>query len=430
MVERLTAQRRGIVAAATMFAAVALACAVVGPAALPEVSLLFVAPLAMVGLATGALGGACSAAVAALVVAGTWWAGPGVAGHERPFGALGLVVHIFVLAVTGLAPGFAADERRRRQAADSRWFEMSNDMLVEADLEGYFTRLSDRWEECMGWTKQELMSRPFKEFIHPDDLAATLVRAESLDRSPGEVVNFENRYLAKDGSWHWLLWCARSDHQRKYAVARDITDRKLLEQERKELLERVEAMARTDSLTGLPNRRAWDEQVVRAMSAAHRSGAPLALAIADLDFFKDYNDANGHSAGDRLLVEAARSWSQELRTSDFLARYGGEEFAVLLPGCGRAAAAALLERFRAATPGAQTCSVGVAFWDWQQSAEELVAAADAAMYRAKRAGRDRVELAGQPAPPVPAGRVMGVGPSAAEPEALALGATEVSCSSR
>ena len=134
-------------------------------------------------------------------------------------------------------------------------------MLVEASLDGYFVRLSDQWELTLGWTREELMGRPFKEFIHPDDLEATMVRALALDQQPGEVVDFENRYRAKDGSYRWLLWRARSDHQRKYAVARDITERKRLEQEREDLVDYVEAIARTDQTTGLPNRRAWEEEV-------------------------------------------------------------------------------------------------------------------------------------------------------------------------
>ncbi|MGH9103496.1 MAG: PAS domain S-box protein, partial [Acidimicrobiales bacterium] len=144
------------------------------------------------------------------------------------------------------------DGRSGTGATDTRWFEMSNDMLVEASLDGYFTRVSDRWEQCLGWTKEELTSLPFRELVHPEDLVSTNLHADALEENPGEVVNFENRYRHKDGSYRWLLWCARSDDSRKYAVARDITERKRLEQERDELLRRVQAMAMTDALTGLP----------------------------------------------------------------------------------------------------------------------------------------------------------------------------------
>jgi diguanylate cyclase (GGDEF)-like protein/PAS domain S-box-containing protein len=280
-------------------------------------------------------------------------------------------------------------ERSGHVTPDSRWFEMSNDMLVEASLDGYFTRLSDRWEQCLGWTHEELMSRPFREFIHPDDLEATMVIATSLDAQPDEVVNFENRYRAKDGSWRWLLWSARSDEYRKYAVARDITDRKRLEHEHQDLLAGVQAMARTDSTTGLPNRRSWDEEVPAAIARAQRHGHPLAVALADLDHFKLFNDAHGHPAGDALLTEVAARWRRTLRATDFIARYGGEEFGLLMPDCPPDEAVSLIARLRAATPRGQTASVGIAYWDGSESPGAIVSRADTALYEAKYAGRDR-----------------------------------------
>jgi diguanylate cyclase (GGDEF)-like protein/PAS domain S-box-containing protein len=302
-----------------------------------------------------------------------------------------LVAIVLLGAVlAGVVASVLASKRSRRVTPDTRWFEMSNDMLVEASLDGYFTRLSNRWEESLGWTREELMSRPFREFIHPDDLHATLVIATSLDAQPDEVVNFENRYRAKDGSWRWLLWSARSDEHRKYAVARDITDRKQLEQEHRELLAGVQAMARTDPTTRLPNRRSWDEQVLEAIARAQRHGHSLAVALADLDHFKLFNDEHGHPAGDALLTELASSWRGTLRATDFIARYGGEEFGLLMPDCPPEEAERLVARLRAATPRGQTASVGIAYWDGSESPEAVVSRADEALYAAKYAGRDRV----------------------------------------
>ena len=105
--------------------------------------------------------------------------------------------------------------------------------------------------------------------------------------------------------------------------------------ERAALLDRLERMARTDELTGLTNRRAWDLELARELVRADRDDAPLAIAMLDLDRFKDYNDRLGHQAGDRLLKEAAGAWRGVLRETDLLARYGGEEFAIALPGCDR-----------------------------------------------------------------------------------------------
>ena len=302
-----------------------------------------------------------------------------------------------VVRATGLVLLGAAATRLRQtrssRAVDSRWFDMSNELLVEADLDGHFTRLSPAWEPTLGWTREELMARPFREFIHPDDLATTLPVAHALDSSPGEISELENRYRTKDGSWRWLQWSATSDHRRKYAVARDITDRKQLEQERNELLVQVEALARTDSLTGLPNRRAWDEEVRREIARARRTGHPLTLAMVDLDHFKRFNDAHGHAAGDEMLAEVANSWRRVLRTNDVLARYGGEEFAVLLPGCEHDEAIRLLDRLRAATPQDETCSVGVATCRPDDTAASLGGRADDALYEAKRTGRDRLAVA-------------------------------------
>jgi diguanylate cyclase (GGDEF)-like protein/PAS domain S-box-containing protein len=163
--------------------------------------------------------------------------------------------------------------------------------------------------------------------------------------------------------------------------------------ERSELLSRMETMARTDELTGLPNRRAWEDQLQRELARARRSGERFSIAILDLDHFKDFNDSRGHQAGDELLKDAGAAWPQAVRASDFLARYGGEEFALLLPGCPPACGSDAVERIRSATPRGETCSAGLAAWDGEESAEALVARADAALYEAKRAGRDRIVTA-------------------------------------
>jgi diguanylate cyclase (GGDEF)-like protein len=131
------------------------------------------------------------------------------------------------------------------------------------------------------------------------------------------------------------------------------------------------------------------------MSAAARSGAPLAVAVLDLDRFKDFNDRYGHQTGDRLLKEATAAWRASLRAEHLFARYGGEEFSLLMAGTTRLEATAALERLRAVTPLGQTFSAGLALWDGSESADALFARADEALYEAKRAGRDRVVVWGQ-----------------------------------
>jgi diguanylate cyclase (GGDEF)-like protein len=163
--------------------------------------------------------------------------------------------------------------------------------------------------------------------------------------------------------------------------------------ERVALLSRLEDIARTDELTGLPNRRAWQEQLPVEVMRSMRSREPVCVAMLDLDHFKDYNDRFGHQAGDRLLKQVAGGWSGELRPVDMLARYGGEEFALVLPGVAVDEALAILERLRSRTPEDQRFSAGVAAWDGAESARDLLGRADAALYQAKRQGRDRSTVA-------------------------------------
>jgi diguanylate cyclase (GGDEF)-like protein len=148
-------------------------------------------------------------------------------------------------------------------------------------------------------------------------------------------------------------------------------------------------VARTDALTGLPNRRAWEEELPLELSRARRAGRPLCVAILDLDHFKAFNDNCGHQAGDRLLKETASAWRVQLRDVDFLARYGGEEFGLLLPNCSVEDACEVVERVRAAITEGQTCSAGVASWDGSEPPEALLRRADEALYQAKDRGRDR-----------------------------------------
>jgi diguanylate cyclase (GGDEF)-like protein len=164
--------------------------------------------------------------------------------------------------------------------------------------------------------------------------------------------------------------------------------------ERRRMLESAAAIALTDPLTGLANRRAWEEELRREVARARRNSHRLALVMLDLDHFKQLNDTHGHQAGDTVLAEAAASWRTAVRTTDFLARYGGDEFAMLLPDCPDEYGQTVLERIRTAIPPGCSCSAGIAYWDGQESAEDLLARADAALYEAKRAGRDTAVTAG------------------------------------
>lgn len=165
-------------------------------------------------------------------------------------------------------------------------------------------------------------------------------------------------------------------------------------EERHALLRRLESLALTDQLTGLPNRRAWEDTLDRELARAARDGLPVCVAVLDVDGFKRYNDDRGHLAGDALLHQAAEAWRSELRGGDVLARYGGDEFAALIPGRALDTAVVVLERLRRAAPAGCTCSAGVAMWDGAESATDLFGRADAALYVAKQSGRDQLAAAG------------------------------------
>ena len=177
--------------------------------------------------------------------------------------------------------------------------------------------------------------------------------------------------------------------------------RKRLLRERSEMVER----ALKDALTGLGNRRAFDERIEEETARAERYGTELALVMIDLDDFKEVNDRYGHPMGDELLVHVGHILVATLRAIDIPIRYGGDEFAIILPETGKTEAWVVAEKIRTAlgelklvasdgTRVSTTGSIGIAsFGPAAGSAYALLAAADAALYRAKRRGRDRVELA-------------------------------------
>lgn len=165
----------------------------------------------------------------------------------------------------------------------------------------------------------------------------------------------------------------------------------------KQLIDESKRLARVDELTGLPNRRAVLELAQHEFERTRRTGEPLSLIMVDVDHFKAINDSLGHAAGDALLVTMARLLDGQLRAVDACARFGGEEFLVVLPNTDTQRAAHVAEKLRASLDmppkGAQTgysASLGVATFGADSNLEALIARADAAMYAAKRSGRNCV----------------------------------------
>jgi diguanylate cyclase (GGDEF)-like protein/PAS domain S-box-containing protein len=303
--------------------------------------------------------------------------------------SLGVVMLLITAVVSRQA---RADKRARR------FFELSHDMLCTMDEEGRCREANGAWQRQLGYTPDDLRGKRLLDLTHPDDHERALVEAGGLFKN-GASASLETRVRAKDGSWHWLRTSSTfaPDERLVYARSTDVTELKRVEGEREELLGEVQDLARHDPLTGLPNRRALGEMLPREMARARRSRPPLCVAIVDIDHFKAYNDTHGHLAGDEVLREAAIAWDSALRGEDTIVRFGGEEFLVVLPDTPLEQACEVVERLREATPCEQTCSAGLAAWDFVEDVDDLLSRADKALYLAKAGGRDQLAEAAAPA---------------------------------
>jgi diguanylate cyclase (GGDEF)-like protein/PAS domain S-box-containing protein len=348
------------------------------------VGILFVIPIAIVALDLDWRGGLLAGAFGiAITVVWSQLA-------NQPLTLLGYVTRTAAFLAVGVVIGVMTAQRERGIRDAARWFSMSNDLLCTTSFTGYFVDVNEQWTKLLGYTREELLAQPYEAFVHPDDIERTRETAAGF-AVPSELANFENRYRAKDGSWHWLLWSSRSDGKLVYSAVKDVTARKEQDAERERLLATVAELARTDGLTGVMNGVAWREQLAEELTQSARTGAPTTVLMLDLDHFKAVNDTRGHAGGDRLLKSCTASWQSALRDVDRLGRLGGDEFAVLLPGCGMDQGRLVADRIRAATPGLTTCSIGIARWDGEETDEGLLRRADEALYRAKRHGRDMLE---------------------------------------
>jgi len=158
---------------------------------------------------------------------------------------------------------------------------------------------------------------------------------------------------------------------------------------RAELVGQLAEMARVDAVTGVFNRRVWDEELARGLERARRTGRRCSVALVDLDHFKRYNDTYGHQRGDALLRAAAQAFATRLRGDDLIARFGGDEFALLLHGCDLDRAIDLFGRLQNMLPAGQTFSAGIADSEGREDSSKVLSRADEALYRAKELGRNR-----------------------------------------
>lgn len=300
---------------------------------------------------------------------------------------------------------------RERTAELQAVLEHAQEVYVAVNAAGEIAEWNRQAERTFGWRRDEALGRPLLATIVPPQqrgaYRAFLKRALRAGRAPGAAVleaPLELQALRRDGSVFPVEVRASAlvtgEGTMLCAFLHDISDRKALERLREE-------QALLDTLTGLPNRRALQEMLPRALGRARRNGRPLAVLFLDLDGLKRVNDERGHPAGDELLCQFARRLRTCVRETDTVSRLAGDEFVVVLEGLldaeadARAVGAKIIEAasqpFQLATGRIEVgTSIGLCVHrpGEPSDAEALVAAADHAMYAAKRAGRGRIVRAG------------------------------------
>jgi len=266
-----------------------------------------------------------------------------------------------------------------------------------------------RWAEMLGYTYEEIRhtAQQWSDFVHPDDRERAWASIHDVLAGRHPAHKLEYRMLHKDGTVRWVLDQAKvmqRDRQgkatRMCGTHTDITSRKLMEEE---LLRQANA----DYLTGVYNRRFFMESAEQELARCLRYGQPLSLLMLDADHFKQINDHHGHHAGDEALKQLAGTCLAQLRQVDILGRIGGEEFAILLPATAIAQACQVAERIRQAIAALQlasnqgnygmTISIGISSYQAGDELNSLLKRADAALYQAKEAGRNRVVASQAPA---------------------------------
>ncbi|OPY96697.1 diguanylate cyclase [Bradyrhizobium sacchari] len=289
--------------------------------------------------------------------------------------------------------------------------EGSSDMVTRIGLDERLRYVSPSSVRVVGWRAHQLIGTPALAGVHADDLPQVQALVDAMKSGQKEEVRVTYRNSHRQKGEVWLestMRVTRKDNGRVdgvVAISRDITEHKQLET-------RLETLAIEDSLTGLANRRRFDQRLKEEWARAYRDRSSLSLLMVDVDYFKAYNDEYGHPAGDVCLRVVARILAAEmLRTGDLAARYGGEEFAVLLPNTDAAGCARIGERIReaihreglahASSPLSAyvTVSLGGAAccpaFERTAGAGSLVEAADRALYAAKDTGRDRLMMSGE-----------------------------------
>jgi diguanylate cyclase (GGDEF)-like protein/PAS domain S-box-containing protein len=286
----------------------------------------------------------------------------------------------------------------------------SRDVILLADLDGRHTYVSPAVESMKGWKPGELLNRRLSEQVHPDDREKVEDAVFQL-RHGSDGAILEYRAQKRNGEYIWVESSLRMFRDRRTGIpagilslVRDITERKRNEGLLLEAYRQLEELAVVDALTGVANRRRFDEYLANEWSSSARLQIPISLLLIDADALKQHNDLYGHLRGDDCLKQIAEAATRAAnRPKDLTARFGGDEFAVILPGTDAAGAVEVGCKIKALlkgcgadheenTLGPVTISIGcaTAIPKSGNEAAALIQAADELLYMAKRNGRDQL----------------------------------------
>lgn len=287
--------------------------------------------------------------------------------------------------------------------------ENSTDLISFLNPKGDYEYLSPSSKDLLGFTQEEMIGSSLSEFLHPEEVEKVTSLILEAD-SELDFAAFSHRIKKKDGTYIWIETNARSirKNTRKLegivAVSRDITERIEKEKRLHEANVTLRYISNMDGLTGIPNRRYFDEKLQEEWNRLKRNSSPFSAIMIDLDFFKKFNDFNGHLAGDECLRQIAAVFKNTVkRPADFVARYGGEEFVILLPETdeqGAAHVAALLQSnvkdlhipyISTEEEPIVSISVGCATLipDKNKKPEDLIKLADMELYKAKESRKNQ-----------------------------------------